>query len=279
MNRALSILALLPFVTFAETGCSGSGGTTDVSPAIADPNVVVVNGSDAGTTDGRPVIAGPDVVVNSSDAGSPGNCSGAGCGSLSMIDLCRHPHTTLLKDGYPADDAANAIMQSALVANCLPPPMSAVLEKGAPGAIDPSTGRPLAGPNDLLTVAGGAFVQKTVAFLDLTGATPLYLVANDSAQSWQYLSRAPGGPIAAEMPYAAFSATHDLILIELVRDAVSGTPVLIAFGQEAESTTAAARYIANEMLPNRSRYDKSWYVYEWTEHDAGATYSLKASGP
>jgi hypothetical protein len=81
------------------------------------------------------------------------------------------------------------------------------------------------------------------------------------------------------MPYAAFSPTHDMILIELVRDTATRTPVLIAYGQEAESTAAAAQYIANEMLPNRSRYDKSWYVYEWTAHDPGGTYALKASGP
>ena len=119
-------------------------------------------------------------------------------------------------------------------------------------------------------------MQKTVGYLDLAGTTPVYLVAGDS--SWQYLSRALGGRVIAEMPYADFSPTHDLILIELVRDTASATPVLIAFGQEAESTAAAARYIANEMIPNRIRYDKSWYVYEWTEQDAGGTYALKASG-
>ena len=140
-----------------------------------------------------------------------------------MNDLCGHPHTTLLKDGYPADDASNAVMQAALVANCMPPPTPGVLEKGAPGAINPTTGRPLAGPDDLLTVAGGAFVQKTVAYLDLAGATPVYLVASDSAQSWQYWSRALGGRIVAEMPYAAFSPTHDIILIELVRDTATRT--------------------------------------------------------
>jgi len=272
MNRALSILALLPIVTFAETGCSGSGGTTDVSPAV------VVNGSDAGTTNISPADASVVVVIGS-DGGSPNNCSGAGCVSLSMIDLCGHGHTTLLKDGYPADDASNAVMQGAVVANCVPPPVPSVLEKGASGAIDPTTGRPLAGPDNLLTVAGGAFVQKTVGYLDRAGATPVYLLASDSAQSWQYWSRALGGRIVAEMPYAAFSPTHDMILIELVRDTATRTPVLIAYGQEAESTAAAAQYIANEMLPNRSRYDKSWYVYEWTAHDPGGTYSLKASGP
>ena len=76
MNRALSILALFPIVTFAITGCSGSGGTTDVGPAPTSSS----NGSDAGTTNVSPADA--SVVVNGSDAGSPSTCSGAGCVSL-----------------------------------------------------------------------------------------------------------------------------------------------------------------------------------------------------
>jgi hypothetical protein len=139
----------------------------------------------------------------------------------------------------------------------------------------------VAGGGDLLTVSGGAYVQKLVDYLDKTGVTPVYL--NTTDQSWQYLMRVPGGGVVvAELLLTSFSATHDILLIEMVRDPASGTPILIAFGQEAESTTAAAWYVANEMLPNRARYEKSWYVYEWTAAAAAggtATYTLRASGP
>jgi hypothetical protein len=139
----------------------------------------------------------------------------------------------------------------------------------------------MAGTDTLLTVAGGTFVQKTVQYLDLIGATPIYLIAQSATSSWQYVSRAAGGPVVAQVPYSSFSPTHDILLIELVRDPTSGTPVLIAFGQEAESTAAAAWFLAHEIIPNRASYDKSWYVYEWTGgNEAGSApmYTLRASG-
>jgi hypothetical protein len=84
------------------------------------------------------------------------------------------------------------------------------------------------------------------------------------------------------MPRVDSTPSHDLILIELVRDPANGTLVLIGFGQQAESTAAAAQYVANQMLPvaNRASYDKAWYAYEWTAAgEAGPeTFTLKASG-
>ena len=59
-----------------------------------------------------------------------------------------------------------------------------------------------------LTIAGGAYVQKTVAYLDKTGVTPVYLSSQTSG--WQYISRSPGGPIIAEMPFAKLRHTYDI---------------------------------------------------------------------
>ena len=43
-------------------------------------------------------------------------------------------------------------------------------------------------------------------------------------------------------------------------------------GFNAKGTTVAAWFFLNQMLPNRSSLDKSFYVYEWTARpgDAGA---------
>jgi hypothetical protein len=256
MNRGLSFLSLVSIAGSVIVGCSGSDASTSQSP-IADP-----------------VDAGPD--------GGPAiDCADKDCQTIPLSKLCGRAHTTLIKDGLPPDDASNALIQAALLANCAPPPMAMTLEKGAPGAIDPATGRPMAGIDDLLTVAGGAYVQKVVAYLDAVGATQLYLVVNPSTSSWQYVSRA--GTVVAEMPPALFTTTHDIILIEFVRDPLSHTPVLIAFGQEAESTAAAAWFVAHEIVPNRARYDKSWYVYEWTSSATAngtmPTFTLKAASP
>jgi len=270
MNRGFSLF-VIPLFHVVATGCSGSDDSPGVAVATANPDVPTGT-SDASTA--------PVNSTGGSDAGTPIACSNGGCTALAIRNLCDSPRTTLIKDEFPADNAANAVIQQALLDNCVPAPAATTLEKGASGPIDPMTGRPLSGKDDLLTIAGGAYVQKTVQYLDLTGATPVYLSPQTSA--WQYISRSPGAPILAEMPYASFGPTHDIFVIELVRDPLSGAPVLITFGQEPESTAAAAWYVAHQMLPNRSSFGKSWYVYEWTGADEAGhppTYALKASGP
>jgi hypothetical protein len=259
MIRALSLVAFFTVANFAATGCSGSGDES--------------NGGSAGVT------PTPDHDAATDGEGAVGACAGSGCLPIAIKNVCDPTHTTLIKDGYPLDDASNAVIQAGLLAGCAPAPVANSVEKGAPGTIDPTTGQPLAGVDTLLTCAGGAYVQKTVEYLDLFGVTPIHLIA--ASDSWQYALRTPGATVVGEMPYTSFGPTHDIILIEIVRDLTNGTPVLIAFGQEAESTRAAAWYVANEMIPKRASYDKRWYVYEWTAaSDAGssATYTLKASG-
>jgi hypothetical protein len=249
MTRALSLFAFFTIANFAATGCSGSGDAASSGPA-------------------------PDPA----DAGF-GVCSGNGCLPIAIKNVCDPTHTTLVKDGLAADDASNAVIQAGLLAGCAPAPVASTLEKGASGPVDPTTGQPTAGIDTLLTVAGGTFVQKTVQYLDDLGATPVHLASTTGA--WQYVSRGPGGGVVGEMPYASFGPSHDILLIEIVRDLTNGTPVLVVFGQEAESTAAAAWYVANEMIPKRASYDKRWYVYEWTAADdagSSATYTLKASG-
>jgi hypothetical protein len=258
MNGAFRFLSLLSMTTMIAAGCGGSGDAASASP-IDNPD-----GSDSGPT--------------TFDAGSVA-CAAKDC-VIALSQICGVAHTTLIEDGLSPDDTSNAVIQQALLANCVPPPAAASLPKGTAGAIDPTTGRPMAGSGNLLTVAGGAYVQKTVSYLDAIGATQVFLAVGANG-SWQYVSRAAGGTVVAELPQASFNTTHDIVLIEFVRDPLSGTPVFIAFGQEAESTAAAASYVAHQIIPNKSQYDKGWYVYEWTGSATGgaATYSLKASGP
>jgi hypothetical protein len=243
MKNALSLLLGLSTVA---VGCGGGDGGGAAS--VGDPSAV--GGS-----------AQPD--------GSAVAC--AACTPIALRDVCSTTRTTLIRDGLPPDDASNAQIQQALLAGCSPAPSPSALEKGASGAVDPMTGQPLAGPDDLLTVAGGLYVQPAVAYLDKVGSTPVYLVADDTKQLVQYVRRAPGNPIVAELPYASSTSGHDLLLIEIARDPTNGTPVLIAFGQKPESTAAAAWYLVNQIIPNRSTYDQNWVAFEWTAADAGTS--------
>jgi hypothetical protein len=219
-------------------------------------------------------------------------CGSSGCDLVTIANVCDNAATTKVLNTFTADSASNAVIQAGLVANCTPVPTTGSIQQADGGLINPTTGQPVAAGGNLLTVAGGYYVHKVVDYLDRMRITPVYLFQNGT-DYWRYYRRgggtdagADGGSsdaLVAEMAWTDSSTTHDLIAIELVRDPASGTLVLIAFGQYAESTAAAAAYVANQMLPvaNRSSYDKSWYVYEWTAaSEAGPeTYTLKASGP
>jgi hypothetical protein len=210
---------------------------------------------------------------------------------VAIANVCDNGATTKVLNSFAADNSANSTVQAALVANCTPPPSAASVQQDNGGVVNPATGQPVAGGGNLLTVAGGYYVQRLVDYLDQKGITPVYL-ARGVNDFWRYYRRGAGADggadggtpdtLVAEMAWTDSSTTHDLILIELVRDPASGTLVLIVFGQYAESTAAAASYVANQMLPvaNRATYDKAWYVYEWTAaSDAGPeTFTAKASG-
>ena len=62
-------------------------------------------------------------------------------------------------------------------------------------------------------------------------------------------------------------AHNDVFLVELAIDPASGTLALVTYGlcSPGNGTQAAAWYWANVMLPNRSTYTDSWYLYEWTD--------------
>jgi hypothetical protein len=273
--------------------CSGGNvcGTTVCAAACAGPAACAA-GFDCCT--GHCVDLTKD-IRHCGGCGSPCNssqfCGNTGCESVTIANVCDNATTTMVLDSFPSDDAANAVLQAGLVSNCTPPPTTGSSLQSAGGPINAQTGQPVAGGGNLITIAGGYYVHKLVDYLDQQGITPVYL-ARGVNDFWRYYERgggadagADGGAsdlLIAEMAWTDSSASHDLILIELVRDPASGTLVLIAFGQYAESTAAAASYVANQMLPvaNRSSYDKSWYVYEWTAaSDSGPeTFTLKASG-
>jgi hypothetical protein len=217
-------------------------------------------------------------------------CGTIGCAAVSFANICANRATTAVFDGYSEDDASNLVLQNAFAA-CPAPPTTATIMPGMSGPLNGSTGRPVVGGNNLLTAAGGFAVHKLVGYLESTGASPIRLTYDNVG--WQYRDRGPSsdagadggeGTIVASIAYADQSSSHDLLLIELVRDPSSGTLILAVFGTKPESTRAAALFFANVILPNRSSYQQSWYIYDWTgTSDAGPsstdTFLLRASGP
>jgi hypothetical protein len=208
---------------------------------------------------------------------------------VSFANICSNLERTQITDDLDLDDGAATTMQVALGTECSPPPSPSTISQSIPGPTNATTGQPVAGGNDLLVTAGGYFVNKLVGYLDSIGASPVYLTS--AGGDIHYTARATGadagqaGTVLKTVTIDQIDGTHDVIVIELIRDPSSGTLALATWGLSGQGTLAGGFYFANEILPNRASYTDSWYVYEWTASgaaDAGPsnsdTFTLIASG-
>jgi hypothetical protein len=140
----------------------------------------------------------------------------------------------------------------------------------------------------MLVVAGGPFGQLLVKYLETTaGITPIYNFYDSTVN--QFRSRGPGDagadPLLVNAMQSEITDSHSFFMIEMVIDPASGTLVFIVYGSNAAGTLAATWYFSEKMLPARATFDKSWYIYEWTDGDADKTpsdgdqFKLVASAP
>jgi hypothetical protein len=197
-------------------------------------------------------------------------CSPNGCKAGIVANVCESPVVTFLLDGLSADDPATDVLQTGLATSCSPPlTMVTKVPQSTSGTINPTNGKPVAGPGDMLIVAGGPFGQLLVKYLETSGITPVYsyydLMVN------QLRGRSPGDagadPLIVNAMQSDVTDSHSFFLIEFVIDPASGTLAFIVYGINAAGTSAATWYFAQKILPMKSSFDKSWYVYEWTDLD------------
>ncbi len=214
-------------------------------------------------------------------------CSPNGCKAATVANVCESPIVTFLLDGLAADDPATTVMATGFATSCSPPPTTMSVPQSSSGTIHPTNGKPVAGPGNMLVVAGGPFGQLLVKYLETAGITPVYsyydLMVN------QLRGRSPGDagadPILVNAMQSDVTNSHSFFMIEMVIDPASGTLVFIVYGISAPGTLAATWYFAQKMLPARATLDKSWYIYEWTDGDAdmkpsdGDQFKLVASAP
>jgi hypothetical protein len=157
------------------------------------------------------------------------------------------------------DDAQTRNVLTALAA-CVATTQEVTLAAGT--AANPQTGQPVLRGN-LLVAFGGPFFQKTVGYAEAQRSTPVYL--NRTTAGVMQFVLASTSQVIAELPESQIGATHDLVVIELSRDPSTGTPMLFGYGIDASGTGAAAWYFTNVMAPSLATFDKSWYVFEWTD--------------
>jgi hypothetical protein len=97
---------------------------------------------------------------------------------------------------------------------------------------------------------------------------PLYwnVVNPDAPTASQYV-KSSNDEVVLSLPIDEDHDSHDLFIIQFMRDPASGSLALNAQGLWLSGTNAAAYQLIEGMLPNLASFDKAWYAYEWTDKD------------
>jgi hypothetical protein len=199
-----------------------------------------------------------------------------------MAAACSVAKVTVVLDGQDGNAVPARAIAAALLATCTPMPVKREVSQDVADAVNASSGRPVAGGDELLVSTGGGSFAHLTAYLNSALVAPIGAVLNGNNYD---LRKNATGEVVAHTLYDAPHDSSDVFVIQFIREPSSGSLILNAQGLWQGGTTAAAYYFVNVMLPMLATETKSWYVVRWTDAnanltpDAGDTYELKASGP
>jgi hypothetical protein len=77
---------------------------------------------------------------------------------------------------------------------------------------------------------------------------------------------------------------HDFFLVEMLRDPTTSTLVFAVYGFGSSGTISGTWYFTHVILTSLPTFDKSYYIYEWTDSDGDSmpgsadTFDLVTSG-
>ena len=210
-----------------------------------------------------------DTVSDSKHCGACGTacsaaqfCGSSGCVSSALASVCDVPKVVVVLDGQTGDDPVGRSVGHLLVAHCPTPPSVREISQTVADALNPSTGQPVTGGDELIVLAGGDAVQSVAHYLTSGQVAPLLNGFNNG--NYQIIDRRTNAVIASEASADA-NASHDIFAVQFVHDATSDSIVLNTYGFSPEGTAAAAVYLEQVLLPNLASSKASFYVGEW--HD------------
>lgn len=229
-------------------------------------------------------------------------CDGASCQNKVFPNFCANRNVVAIRDGIPLDNVATTVLASTITQYCSATTTLTYGDDNDPAFVDQDGGALLQGGGSTVVTAGGPFPNLPVKWLERTRrVTKVYFSNNIPGTEFYFKQRlAPDAgmadPILVTRLQSACASLladggtggqhNDVFLVELAIDPTSGTLALIAYGlcSPGNGTQAAAWYWANVMLPNRTTYTDSWYLYEWTDTNGNAapdltdTFTRLASG-
>jgi len=199
-------------------------------------------------------------------ADSPGGCPV--CQDATLANVCSVAKVVVILDSSKNSSDGNRTpgraMGAALSEQCPTQPTLTEAEQDSVEALNLTTGRPVSNSSELLVVAGGPFYQNLEGYLEEQKITPLYWkVGMDSTE---YRSNKTDD-VVVSLPIVGDHDSHDIFIIQFMRDPDSGSLILNAQGFWLSGTVAAAYHLNNALLTDLKAQDKAWYAYEWTDKD------------
>jgi hypothetical protein len=295
-------------------GCFGAlvhcgGGGSSASPPGDVPQMTTKSDDDGGTTDASAHSTNPPCDAKNACTGAstvqccdgfcvdtakdPNNCgkcgavctenqfcTGTSCNSAVIANVCDNARATVALDPYSEDNEAGAAMGTALMSDCVPATQVLQTAQSTSGVLDPDSGRPITGAGDTFVTGGGGYGQQGVAYME-SSITPLHLWGDGTTGEIRTQSDAA----LVSTPVTNLTAHHDYFYVQVSVEPQSSTLCFSSVGMLGPGTLAAGYYTSTELVPNRSKYTASWYVYEWTDTNsdsvpnAGDTVRQGMAGP
>ena len=197
--------------------------------------------------------------------GGQGSRGCVACQDTTLANLCSIPRIAVVLDGQVGNETPGRAIAAAIAAQCPAAPELREVLQTVPDALNPASGRPVAGAHELLVAAGGSFYARLLVYLDTQKLTHLYWYY-DQQHTVEFRKSATDEAVIARDTAEPYD-NHDFFVIQFMRDPSTGSLILNAEGFWLSGTVAAAYFFEHGMLPNLSQFDKSWYVYEWTDKD------------
>ncbi len=186
-------------------------------------------------------------------------CTGTQCDDAVFSNVRANPSITVVEDPYPIDIEAGVAIGTALATAA--DGGLVVVPQTQPGVLIPEGDagwRPNTGVGTTLVAGGSWFGQLSVAYMDNTGLTPVYLT-NDGTTSHIY-QRATGLPLVTAAD-SSLTNSHDFFILELAVEPQSGTLCLFGQGILGAGTVAAGYWGSKVIVPSSASYTAPWYVY------------------
>jgi hypothetical protein len=190
------------------------------------------------------------------------------CHDTTLASVCSVAKVTVILDSSKNPTDGNRVpgraVGVALRDSCSTSPKLLEAEQDSISALNLTTGRPVSDGSELLVVAGGAFYQNLEGYLEGRQITPLYLNYTNDVTEFR---RTGTNKIVASLPMAGDHDSHDIFIIQFMRDPASGSLILNEQGFWLSGTVAGAYQMVHGLLPQLDRQDQAWYAYEWTDAD------------